>query len=206
MISLSRLKDNLLSSQESVFQSNDFLMLHRFVEAYLKRVLLIGLRLHGVQYEASKKIIEGTYLNTSSLINKCMLLLSASGTKQAEIENVLKSQYPDFIELRKLFLDFTSKYRNVLAHGLIDEIKDNELLDTLCVANKRFVSCFESVLKNEFGHSAFETPTDWGASRGHKEDIEKTISRLKLGSMTSKPMTLSKAKETLSKINGKDWR
>ncbi len=199
MISLKKLKEKLLSNQSSEFKPSEFLLLHRYSEAYLKRVLLIGLRLRGAQYESSKKIVENTYLTTKALIPKCMVLLMRDGTKQKDVEKMLLSKYPDFIDLQNLFLEFTSKYRNILAHGLIDEIKDAELLDTLCLTNKRFIQCFERVLQSEFGHSAFDTPKCWGAIRGLAEDIEKTVSRLRLGSITSKPMTLAKAQIILSK-------
>jgi len=200
MINLNKLKEKLLSNQTSGFQSDEFLLLHRYSEAYLKRVLLIGLRLHGVQYESSKKIVENTYLTTKALIPKCMVLLMRDGTRQADIEKMLSSEYPDFMDLQKLFLEFTSKYRNILAHGLIDEIKDEELLNTLCATNKRFIQCFERVLQNKFGHSAFDPPKNWGAGRGQVEDIEKTVSRLRLGSITSKPMPLASAQSILSKV------
>jgi len=200
MISLSKLKEKLLSDQTAEFQPEDFLLLHRYAEAYLKRVLLIGLRLRGAQYESSKIIVENTYLTTKALIPKCMVLLMRDGKKQADVGKTLSSKYPDFIELQKLFLEFTSRYRNILAHGLIYEIKDAELLDTLCLTNKRFIQCFERVLQSEFGHSAFDSPKDWGAVRGQAEDIEKTVSRLKLGSITSKPMVLATAQAILSKI------
>jgi len=200
MISLNKLKEKLLSDQTSEFQSDEFLLLHRYAEAYLKRVLLIGLRLRGVQYKSSVIIVENTYLTTRALIPKCMMLLMHGSTKQADVEKMLLSKYPDFQKLQKLFLEFTSKYRNILAHGLIDEIKDAELLGTLCLSNKRFIQCFESVLQNEFGHSAFDPPKNWGAIRGRVEVIEKTVSRLRLGSITSKPMALVSAQSILTKV------
>jgi len=57
------------------------------------------------------------------------------------------------------------------------------------------------LLKNEYGHSAFDKPGDWGAKRGVDEEIEKTAKRLGLGKILDQPLSLRAVKNKLSKTN-----
>ena len=61
----------------------------------------------------------------------------------------------------------------------------------------------ESILKKEFGHSAFEKPKNWGAKRGVEEDMKETISRLKLGKEVEKPIEIEIAKKKLLQLNSR---
>lgn len=159
--------------------------------------MLIGLRLKGVQYANSEKIIEGTYIPTAHLIEKVLWLLDSTGDRQNKVVGELKKSYPDFFILKDLVGKFTSIYRNRLAHGTIDKLADKELLNFLCHTNKSFFQAFEYLLKNEHGHSAFDKPGDWGASTGSQENIESTVKRLSLGSLVKQPMQLKDVKSQL---------
>ena len=198
MISLSQLK-TVLDANPKPSGSEDFLRLHRYLEGYIKRVMLIGLRLNRVQYENSRKIVESTYINTANLIDKVLVLLDQSGRKHKKVITGLKKTYGGFFELKDLLLKFTFVYRNRLAHGTIGELKDQNLLDYLYHVNRSFYKEFEQLLKKEYRHSAFERPRDWGAKNGIQEKIENTVKRLRLGSLVKDPMPLSQVIVKLGK-------
>ena len=204
MISLTQL-ESALTSNKTINDSGDFLNLHRYTEAYVKRVLLIGLRLNGVKYEESRKIVESTFLNTGQLIEKVLFLLDQSGAKQGDVIQQFKNKYADFFELKELVLKFSAKYRNWLAHGAIDVLKDDELIKHLCHVNRLFFREFEKLLIQEYGRSAFDKPGDWGAKQGISEPIEKSAKRLGLGKILDQPLTLAAVKSSLTKI-GRDLR
>jgi hypothetical protein len=200
MISLTQLKIGL-TSRKVRYVSSEFFDIHRYTEAYIKRILFISLRLNEVKYEESRKIIESTYLNTANLIEKVLFLIDQSGNKQQKVVNELKERYKDFFTLKELLLKFSSKYRNWLAHGTIDELKNPELINYLCHVNKSFFNEFEILLKHEYGHSAFDMPRDWGAKRGKDEDIEESAKRIGLGRILDQPMALKVVKNRLMSTN-----
>ena len=158
---------------------------------------MIGLRLKGVQYNNAVKIIEGTYINTGSLIEKVLFLLNQTGGKQQQVITSLKNSHPEFFQMNELVLKFTAPYRNRLAHGTIEELKDQKLVNWLCHINRSYFKEFESLLQKEFGHSAFEAPGKWGAKRGVQEQVEDTVKNLKLGSIISEPISLSSVQKSL---------
>lgn len=198
MITVKQLKA-VLSLNKSGNTSDDFFKSHRYVEGYIKRVFLIGLRLNGVQFKNAVKIIEGTYIKTDSLIEKVLFLLNHNHThgKQQQVIESLKKSHTEFFQMNELVLKFTVPYRNRLAHGTIEELKDQELIDWLCHINRSYFKEFENLLLKEFGHSAFEEPGKWGAKRGIQEKTEDTVNNLKLGSIVSKPMTLALVQKSL---------
>jgi len=199
MIPLKLIKAEI-NTQRPNQTSHDFLNLHRYTEAYVKRLLLIGLRLNGVKYEESRKIVDSTFLNTGNLVEKALFLLDQSEGKQGAVIQKLQTQYGDFFILKELLLKFSAKYRNWLAHGTVDSLRDEELVNHLCYVNRSFVQEFENLLQQEHGHSAFDKPGDWGAKRGADEPIEKSAKRLKLGKILDEPLTLTVVKNNLVKI------
>lgn len=199
MIAFKHLRQ-IMVRKDSKYTSHDFLNIHRYTEAYIKRVLFIGLRLNGVRYKESENIINATFIPTAGLIEKSLVLLSKSDERHSEVIKKLRLQYSAFFDLSDLLVKFSSKYRNWLAHGLIDELKDEELIDYLCYVNRVFVKLFEEFLKAEYGHSAFEKPSEWGATNGFKERIEDTAKRLSLGKVLNKPLTIEVVKKRLENI------
>ena len=187
-----------LSSRKVNYISSEFFDLHRYIEAYIKRILLISLRINGVKYKESTVLVERTYLNTAKLIETVLFLLDQSEDNQNMVISKLKKKHRDFFVLKELLLKFSSKYRNWLAHGAIIELKDTNLINHLCHVNKSFFKEFESLLKTEYGHSAFNKPGDWGAKRGLDEEIEKSAKRLGLGKILDQPLTLQIVKNRLS--------
>jgi hypothetical protein len=197
MISLKKIKSDL-SSRKVNYDSPEFFDIHRSIEAYIKRILLISLRIKGIKYKESTVIVERTYISTADLIEKVLFLLDQSSSKQAEVVGELKKRYKDFFVLKELLLKFSSKFRNLLAHGTIGELKDPELIRYLCHVNKSFYQEFENLLKKEYGHSAFDKPGDWGAKRGVDEEIEKSAKRLRLGKILNQPLSLETVKNKLA--------
>lgn len=197
MISTKQLK-TILEASPQTLSSDDFFRLHRYLEGYVRRVMLIGLRLNGVQYDNSRKVVESTYINTANLIEKVLVLLDQSGKKHKAVIAKLKKEHTGFFELKELVIKFSSVYRNRLAHGTIGELKDQEKIDYLYYVDRSFYKAFEQLLNQEYGHSAFEQPGDWGAKRGTQEQIEKTIKKLNLGKLVKEPMSLNQVKSKLN--------
>lgn len=196
MISLKQIKSDL-SSRKVNCSSAEFFNIHRNIEAYIKRILLISLRINGVKYKDATTIVESTYINTANLIEKVLFLLDQSQLKQQQVISEMKKKYKDFFVLKELLLKFSSKYRNWLAHGTIGELKDPELIRYLCHVNKSFFREFENLLQREYGNSAFDKPGDWGAKRGKDEEIEKSAKRLGLGKILEQPLSLKVVKNKL---------
>ncbi len=196
MVYLKNIKERLRTARGCSVPS--FVELHRYVEGYLRRLLLIGLRLHEVQYRQAQKIIEFSFLNSFALVEKSFLLLSY----HTFTLNQAKKKFPKFATSTDLFFKFTSPYRNWLVHGVYDTIHDSELLECLCLADRQFIIEFEKVLKDQFNRSAFDKPGDWGARRGKREeDLPALIRRLHLGKvLKGAPMSITAAKKRLEPL------
>ena len=175
-----------------------FIDRHRYAEGYLRRLLLIGLRLNAVQYKQAQKIIELSFLNIHALLEKAIILISHH---KINFKGAL-AKYPDFATSINLFLNFTSPYRNWLVHGVMDNIGNLELLEYLCRADRQFLIEFEKLLKFEFGRSAFDEPRQWGAQIGKpEENLPTVIKRLKLGKiLAGTPMPFNEAKARLEQL------
>ena len=133
MVYLTRIKEKMVPAREC--SATTFIDLHRYVEGYLRRLLLIGLRLHTVQYKQAQKIIEFTVLSKPALIEKSFALLSHHKFTFQQA----RKKYPSFAISIDLFFKFTSPYRNWLVHGVYDTIHDPELLECLCRADRQFM-------------------------------------------------------------------
>ncbi len=196
MISPSRLKE-VFSNAPSVLDSNYFFKTHIHLEGYVKRVMLIGLRLNGVQYNNGTKVVDSTYIHTGNLIEKVLWLIDQSGKKQGDIVKKLKTKYPDFFIIKEIVLKFSAPYRNRLAHGTIAKLHDQEMINYLCHVNTSFIDAFEILLKSEHGQSAYYKPGEWGAIQGKPESLEHTVKRLKLGPLVKDPLSLNAVKQKL---------
>ncbi|EJE8694702.1 hypothetical protein M5264_004115 [Vibrio vulnificus] len=198
MIQLTKLSATLGTAKISGFTTTEFLHIHRHMEGYLKRVLLIGLRLKSVKYKDAEFIVDRIHLDIASTIDKCLYLLDGSGSTQGVYINGLKARHSDLFVLINIFVKFCSKYRNQVAHGIIGDISSQEALDVLCHVNLSLYKEFERVLMAEHSCSAFDEPKAWGASRGRDEDHLVTITRLRLGnSLAVAPQKVSDVKTAL---------
>lgn len=180
--------------------AESFIRLHRHLEGYFKRVMLIGLRLHGAQYKTASLIVDTIHLNAITQIEKALVLLDASSRRHLEILNEIKQDHQPVFALMKLFTDFSSRYRNRLAHGVIDEIRDELVLDLLFrVDQGLFLEC-ESMLKARHGQSALAQPNAWGARRGTGENLDSLVKRLALGKVSPSPISIRAVLSALSDL------
>lgn len=178
---------------QSVFESKsgnittiDFINIHRGVEAYLRRLLFIGLRLNGVQYKTASEVVCMSYSNNRDLIKNTIKLISLNTIALEDLEE----QNSDFKALLQLFFEFTSVYRNRVFHGVEGEIYDSLTLQYCYLIDKSLIVEFELSLQYFGFKSAFETPKAWGASRSvNPEKFDQVINRLKLGKLSKNPMS-----------------
>jgi len=199
MINVNKIRSVTLETHPET-TTKGFLDLHIHVEAYIKRVMLIGLRLNRVQYDSAVKMVEGTFIPVANLIEKAFKLLDSGLNRPSSFQAILNS-HSTFSTYNTIFKSFTTVYRNRLVHGTVDEIRDNALLDLLLSVDRNFVIAFEQVLQAEYEASAFVTPTTWGAVRGNREEIDATVKRLNLGKMVPKPLTKSEVEALISVIS-----
>jgi hypothetical protein len=181
--------------------TNDFIKIHKGVEGYLYRLLFIGLRLNDIKYETALKAVNLSYLDSKTLLQKTICMLSKNTLKLSDFE-VANS---DFKELVSLFFEFTVIYRNRLAHGVIEEIFDEDILKHCYYIDKYFMVEFENTLQLLGYKSAFDTPTAWGANKiTSSETFESVIDRLKIGSLSKVPKGIIAVKNAVSrtKYNG----
>ena len=183
MISIQNLKVLMTLSPASP-TTEDFIKIHKAVEGYIRRLLFIGLRLNGVKYSTSQEVINLSYLNNQDLIKKSIVLISRSTHKITDFE----TQNPDLKVLLDLFSNFTSIYRNRLVHGIYENINDQIALNLCYYIDKYLIKEFEDTLIQLEYRSAFDSPTEWGATRTQSsETFDQVISRLRLGSITKAP-------------------
>jgi len=164
MISLKRFKEVFNSSKIS---DDYFLNLHFLTEAYFKRLLMIGLRINGVDYKTAKSTIEALKGGSKNLLKVVKKFIS-------EYCNInIRKEYSDYERLRHFYINFSVELRNGRVHGNIDSIKNEEYLKLLICIDKLFIKKFEEILKKEKGLSAFNTPREWGAKMVRKKDEKK---------------------------------
>lgn len=195
MISLTNLKKKINEAPDEI-TSADFLRMHQYVEGYLRRLQLIGLRLNNVQYATSRELIQLTYLNNRALLEAVFKLISKGNLKLHAAE----AKHPNLKILTELFFNLAAIYRNRLVHGVLDKIRDEELLQMCYQVDRYLIIELERVMQAEFQHSAFDPPKSWGATTIRTtETIDQIRKRLKLGKIVKSPMTLTKAQAQFKK-------
>ena len=130
MVNLKRLKD-LFSNPPQDFTTKTFIEIHEGVEAYFRRLLIIGLRLNQVQYNTSIEVIRRLWTNNPDLLKNLIYLISF----RSKSLNDFQQSNPDFKELLELFFDFTSRYRNLIVQGVDDKINDPTTLKYLIMTD-----------------------------------------------------------------------
>ena len=165
-----------------------FLRLHFCIEAIIRRLFLIGLRLEGVQFRIAQTIVNefpamGLETHMKKVFDYC-------GIDYSKLE-----AHSKYIELEKLFFNFTSCWRNRRVHGLISNITDTELLKLLINADKLFIKELEAMLKKMGKPSFFDSPKKWGAKRISNKNIPVFIQKL-YNKKSKSPMS----KEDVAKI------
>ena len=191
-----------LSPEKDLYTSDDFFHLHRHVEAYIKRVFLIGLRLNSIRYEPSRQIVDHGFIPIREMLAKSVVMLDPARRSARTVTRDLKLRHADFFVLKGLFLDFSSHFRNRFAHGTVGEFRSHDLVRCLCHVDRSFYEAFEQLLGVEYGRSAFDKPGEWGAKKGLAEDIEISIARLGLNTrIRGKPMKVEDVESKLIATN-----
>ena len=200
MINLNNLR-NLISQNPLNLTTDDFIKIHKSFEGYIRRLLLIGLRLNGVKYETAQDVVKMSYLNNRDLIKITIELI----TKKTKSLNDFETHNFDLKELLELFFDFTTIYRNLVIHGVYESINDAIILKHCYFIDKFLIEEFESTLNSLNYKSAFDKPSEWGAPRTtSNETIEQVIRRLRLGRLTKTPKGIVSVQNTIArtKYNG----
>ena len=153
------LKDTTVSTEQ-------FLRVHCCIEELFRRLLLIGLRLKGVQFKESAAISVIYYSNKR--IETMEMILKYCGIDYKEMR-----KFRNFEILQTLYLQFTSRHRNRLMHGEALTYSDKELLELLISVDKSFIGEIQAYLTSISKPSIFDTPAKWGAKKGIKADIKK---------------------------------
>ena len=194
MINLKNLK-KIINESPQQLETKDFIIIHKSVEGYFRRLLLIGLRLNDVKYKTSLDVIKMSYLCNKDLLKKIVGLISLNNNTLIDFEN----QNPDFQKLEELFFDFTSIYRNRIIHGVDERIYDEVILKYCYYIDKFFLKEFEATLSLFDYNSGFDTPKTWGANRVvNSESINNVIRRLNLGKITKEPKGINSVKNILN--------
>ena len=169
-----------------------FLRLHFCVEAIIRRLFLIGLRLKGMQFRIAQSFVDDYHAGLRDHIRK---VFCCCGVDYDDFKASNK-----YACLEKLFFEFTSRWRNRRVHGLYPAITDTELLKLLINTDKSFVNEIEAMLKKMGKPSLFDTPGKWGATRVKTKDIAAVCKEVFGKKSSSKPMSSQEAADMLKGI------
>lgn len=191
-MNIKTVRNMLLGAKPSQIDTGHFLETQRAVEAYFHRLILIGLRLQGMKFEQARKVTKVTYIPSHTLVPIAEKTLRAGLRTNA----IALLSIPEGIELWKLFLEFCVRHRNKVSHGVVEKIFNDSVVTTgVCINRALILSVEEQLTCNHC--SAFDTPTQWGASRGHQTFSDKEIRDLKLGVDAKEPLAVSEAIQRL---------
>jgi hypothetical protein len=190
----------VLNDRNQPRTTESFIRVHRHLEGYFKRVMLIGLRIHGVQYETSTRIIDSVHMHAIAQIEKAIVLLDGTSRKHAVVIKEAKREDNAVFVLIELFQNFSALFRNRLVHGVIDNVRDQDTLDSLFDVDLGLFNEFESMLRKKHSRSGFDQPKEWGAKPGEKESIDSIIARLRLGKISPNPIATIDVRKILSDI------
>lgn len=207
-ISIKRL-EKLLSKDLEIERINisDFLELHKDIEGYFRRLLYISLRLKGLSDDFSKKITSRCTLNSNEVLTKSFDFIGQKKTNingEKMTSKSIEDKYDRFKTLFRYYKNYSTRYRNLYLHGIVENIGEDEIRLSYIVEKKLLLE-IEKILKREYGKSAKDTPTNWGATRINKsknapENMVKKMKELKLGEMGDTPVTKKTLKDGLKKI------
>jgi hypothetical protein len=169
-----------------------FLRLHFCVEAIIRRLFLIGLRLKGMQFRTAQSFVDEYHPRLRDHIRNVF------GCCGVDYDKLLASE--KYATLEKLFFEFTSRWRNQRVHGLYPVITDTELLKLLITADKSFINEIEAMLKKMGKPSLFDTPGKWGATRGKTKDVAAVCKEIFGKKSSPKPLSSQEAADMLKGI------
>ena len=172
-----------------------FMKSYRTCESYFNRILFIGLRLKGIKYSQAEGILRTTFIPIRDSLGKGLQLIDDKKSEQILKQKAVQDAY-------RLFLSFSSPYRNLVSHGVFTEINDKRTLELLVKTNVKLLKELEHELGRVFNHSAFDKPKDWGAKKSNRVYTENEIRELKLGYDAKEPISTNEAEKRYNNI---DW-
>jgi len=184
---------------------NDFISMHIATESYFRRLLYIGLRLEGKNDDNSKLIINWCSLNINEILKISIDKIGKTKQMRNNYFEELCSNSVSIKWLHKYHEQFTTKYRNLIFHGIVDNLTD-ELISNLYKLDRKLLIELENEFKTTFNCSCLDTPTKWGAVRVMKNLTKNEVWRYArdsglLGKRTNKPLEWNSVKKTLKKFN-----
>lgn len=167
-----------------------FLRLHQHLEAYLKHLLLIGVRKQfKAEYDLARRVINSANVpfNDASFVHAFRFL----GFKQSWIQ--FKKANQEVAILAQLCFQYASKVRNMLLHGSYYTFQHGEVV-LLVRINKLFVQKLEKGIGDLSGGKQvlIHAPGDFGAPKGRPME-ERELRRLLRFGLGKKPMSYQKA-------------
>jgi hypothetical protein len=166
-ISVTKIKTVLVSPRTSPLTVNDFLDLHATTEAYFRRLLYISLRLRGENDKDARKISGKCKQNSNEILDKALNFIGMEKPSRIispfTVSNI-KSNNDTFKILHKYYIGFVARHRNKYLHGAVTGVDQVTLYLIYCI-ELNFLKEIETLLRNEFGVTCLNTPTDWGAIR-----------------------------------------
>jgi hypothetical protein len=175
-----------------------FLKLHFCVEALIKRLLFIGLRLNNVQYKDAQGFL--TRYDPQGLRNMLKRAWELIGISENEL-----AAYPKYQKLRELVFEFTAKYRNDRVHGKRDEITSKDILELLITIDKLFIDQMRTILKDKKNADIFDKPKQFNAGKvNDKRDSQDILKKVigGRGRLFDNPKyTPEEVKEILENLN-----
>jgi hypothetical protein len=138
-----------------------FIETHILSEAYLRRLVYLGCRRLSFAHYDAQHIATYQFIRSNRLYTTLFEMLSGSAT----LASTLRHQNRDFDELIKLYEEYSSIYRNRIVHGAAT-LSVGSFAELLRHIDISFVREFERVIQSYFGHSAFDSPQQWGFPLG----------------------------------------
>jgi len=190
MLTISEMQETINSSEIS---DKHFLNLHITIESYIKRLLLIGLRNKGAQYEVAKKCVNKFYAQPSEMMKIVWRLLDISNKELEEDKT--------YTPINNCHLNFTSFYRNQRLHGVIPEIQDESFLELLIKIDKAYINLLEKTCQRLRKASCFDTPKEWRISKkGVITDEDEVMENLLKNKKKTKKMSRDEAETIVQNL------
>lgn len=160
-MSKKNIKEALNLIPNSTVTSDEFKKMHEYMESYIKKILLIGLRKAGGKYKVSDRVIRHSFIKINgSSFTKSMQLIGMPNW------NILKANNEKLAKLESLVINYSCHVRNILVHGGYYPNKQDEY-ELLYNIDKDFIIEIENEIFKHLGMKILEnTPKDFGISKG----------------------------------------
>ena len=175
------------------YKDDEIILTEQAVESFIMRLILIGLRLKGMTYKQSQQVVVSTYIRTKDALPTALRLLDKDKANEILKHNTIK-------ELSDLFFSFSVVYRNKLSHGAIGGISDKRVIEVCIQINTNLIRETEAIIKSVMGHSAFDSPSTWGAGKSSRRFSDAEIDGLRIGGNTTKPIGVDVAIKRLDNL------